>query len=96
MTFKRKAFDRQLTFEEIAEETGLTIDHVELMVMKALSLGLLKGTIDQIDQKVNITWVQPRVLDKKQVRLAQIWSTNRIQPHIPHHHSTDKIPPICA
>ncbi|MCL4122953.1 UNVERIFIED_CONTAM: hypothetical protein GTU68_019477 [Idotea baltica] len=67
MTFKRKAWDRQLTFEEIARETGLDVDQVEVMVMRALSLGLVKGTIDQVDQKVNITWVQPRVLDKKQI-----------------------------
>ncbi|CAL4247727.1 unnamed protein product, partial [Meganyctiphanes norvegica] len=67
MTFKRKAWDRQLTFAEIATETGLPESQVEVMVMRALSLKLVKGTIDQVDCKVNITWVQPRVLDKKQV-----------------------------
>ena len=35
--------------------------------MKALSLGLVKGSIDQLDQEVNMTWVQPRVLDINQV-----------------------------
>lgn len=35
--------------------------------MKALSLGLIRGTIDQVGQLVNITWVQPKVLDLKQV-----------------------------
>ena len=35
--------------------------------MKALSLGLVRGTIDQVDAKVHLTWVQPRVLDKKQI-----------------------------
>ncbi|KAA0187508.1 hypothetical protein HAZT_HAZT001124 [Hyalella azteca] len=68
MTFKRKAFDRQLKFEEVAEETGLPINQVEVMVMRALSLDLVRGSIDQVEQKVNITWVQPRVLDKTQVR----------------------------
>lgn len=67
MTFQRKAWDRQLTFGEIARETGLPANQVEVMVMRALSLGLVKGTIDQVDGKVNITWVQPRVLDKKQL-----------------------------
>lgn len=67
MTFQRKAWDRQLTFAEIAKETGLPENQVEVMVMRALSLGLVHGTIDQVDNKVNITWVQPRVLDKKQV-----------------------------
>ena len=40
---------------------------VELLVMKALSLGLVKGSIDQVDKKVHMTWVQPRVLDRNQV-----------------------------
>lgn len=35
--------------------------------MKALSLNLAKGFIDEVEQKVSITWVQPRVLDKKQI-----------------------------
>ena len=35
--------------------------------MKALSLGLVKGSIDQLSQEVNMTWVQPRVLDIDQV-----------------------------
>ena len=41
---------------------------VELLVMKALSLGLVKGSIDQVDKKVHMTWVQPRVLDRNQVK----------------------------
>ncbi|KAK7068032.1 26S proteasome non-ATPase regulatory subunit 13 [Halocaridina rubra] len=69
MTFQRKAWDRQLTFAEIAQETGLPESQVEVMVMRALSLGLVRGTIDQVDSKVNITWVQPRVLDKKQLAM---------------------------
>jgi hypothetical protein len=35
--------------------------------MRALSLGLVKGSIDQVDKRVYITWVQPRVLDLNQV-----------------------------
>lgn len=43
---------------------------VELLVMKALSNGLVKGSIDEVDSKVHLTWVQPRVMDLKQVRVA--------------------------
>ena len=35
--------------------------------MRAMSLGLIKGTINQVDQVVNVTWVQPKVLDKVQI-----------------------------
>lgn len=41
---------------------------VELLVMKALSVGLVKGSIDEVDGRVHMTWVQPRVLDLQQVR----------------------------
>nr|CAG4643198.1 EOG090X05V9 [Ilyocryptus agilis] len=67
MTFKRPATNRNLSFKDIAECTGVREDEVELLVMKALAQGLLKGTIDQVDSLVHFTWVQPRVLDKKQL-----------------------------
>lgn len=67
MTFRRKALDRQLKFEEVAKETGLPINQVEVMVMRALSLDLVRGCIDQVEQTINITWVQPRVLNKMQL-----------------------------
>jgi len=35
--------------------------------MKALSVGLVKGSIDEVDKRVHMTWVQPRVLDLQQV-----------------------------
>lgn len=41
------------------------------MVMKALSLGLVKGSIDQVQQTVTITWVQPRVLSMQQIASMQ-------------------------
>lgn len=67
MTFKRPSNDRQLTFAEIAKETKLPINEIELLVMKALSQGLVKGAIDQVASTVNMTWVQPRVLDRNQI-----------------------------
>jgi len=39
--------------------------------MKALSLGLVRGTIDQVEQHVTMTWVQPRVLDLAQISTMQ-------------------------
>lgn len=48
MTFKRPSHNRQLTFTEIANETKLPLNEIELLVMKALSQGLVKGAIDQV------------------------------------------------
>jgi len=67
MTFKRPGNNRVLTFTEIANETRLPENEVELLVMKALSLGLVKGSIDQVDRTVNMSWVQPRVLSVEQI-----------------------------
>lgn len=41
--------------------------------MKGLALGLIRGTIDQVDRIVTIDWVQPRVLDMQQ--LGTNWET---------------------
>ena len=35
--------------------------------MRAMSLGLIKGTIDEISQTTSVTWVQPRHMDMEQV-----------------------------
>merc|ERR1712080_74665 len=67
MTFKRPATERQISFKEIAKEAQIPEDAVERLVMNALALKLVNGSIDQVDQKVSLTWVQPRVLDKKQL-----------------------------
>ncbi|XP_050316167.1 26S proteasome non-ATPase regulatory subunit 13 isoform X2 [Anthonomus grandis grandis] len=67
MTYKRPSHNRQLTFAEISRETKLPINEIELLVMKALSQGLVKGSIDQVASTVNMTWVQPRVLDRSQI-----------------------------
>ncbi|KAL9544038.1 hypothetical protein MBANPS3_007825 [Mucor bainieri] len=65
--FRRSTDNRSIPFSEIAAETRLSIDEVEHLVMKALSLNLIRGSIDQVDQIVVVTWVQPRVLDRDQI-----------------------------
>lgn len=69
MTFQRPATERTLSFTEIAKETNLAENEVEHLIMKALSLNLVKGSIDQVDKVVHMTWVQPRVLDRKQINV---------------------------
>ncbi|TGZ80184.1 hypothetical protein EX30DRAFT_320506 [Ascodesmis nigricans] len=65
--FKRPPHDRALTFDTITSETGVGLDEVEYLLMKALSLGLIRGSIDQIAGIARISWVQPKVLDKNQI-----------------------------
>lgn len=52
--------------------THVSCSQVELLVMKALSVGLVKGSIDEVDKRVHMTWVQPRVLDLQQVRQREL------------------------
>ncbi|GAA5903074.1 proteasome regulatory particle lid subunit RPN9 [Sporobolomyces salmoneus] len=65
--FKRPTQDRKLPFAIISKEAQVPVEEVEHLVMKALALKLIKGTIDQPTSTVTISWVQPRVLDRKQI-----------------------------
>jgi len=67
LVFNRSSEERTIPFPEIATATKLKVDEVELLVMKALSLKLIRGTIDEVNQTVTISWVQPRVLDLNQI-----------------------------
>ena len=69
--FRRPPHDRAMTFAQIEFETRVPHDEIELLIMRALSLGLLKGKIDQVDEVARITWVQPKVLDLQQIENMQ-------------------------
>ena len=66
--FRRPPQDRAMTFSTISSETKVRPDEIEHLIMKALSLGLLRGTIDQVAEVARISWVQPKVLDKPQIQ----------------------------
>ncbi|CAD6567430.1 MAG: 26S proteasome regulatory subunit [Tremellales sp. Tagirdzhanova-0007] len=63
----RDGSSRLMTFHSIAEATRLPIHEVEHLVMKALSLSLIRGSLDQVSSTVDITWIQPRVLEGSQL-----------------------------
>ncbi|KAI0217619.1 26S proteasome regulatory subunit [Massospora cicadina] len=65
--FNQKTDSRVLSFQNIALECRINVDEVEHVIMRALSLGLIKGSIDQVTQTVSVSWVQPRYLDKIQL-----------------------------
>ena len=69
--FQRGTNERTIKFAEIASRTQLPLDQVEWLVMRAMSLKLVKGTIDQVAQCVHFRYVQPRVLDKGQLVAMQ-------------------------
>jgi len=63
----RDGATRLMTFAQIAEATRLPVVEVEHLIMKALSLGLIRGSLDQVASTVDITWIQPRVLEGTQL-----------------------------
>ena len=42
-------------------------DKIEYISMKALSNGLIKGYIDQVDKKLYVNWIQPKYLGKEKI-----------------------------
>jgi len=71
LIFQLPKNDRNLHFQAIAKVSGLQVDQVEILVMKAMSLGLIKGSIDQVENLVKITWIQPRVLDIERIGIMR-------------------------
>jgi 26S proteasome regulatory subunit N9 len=68
LAFKRPSDQRTISFQDVATASKLPLGEVEHLIMKALSLKLVRGTIDELDKTVTITWVQPRVLDIEQIK----------------------------
>lgn len=60
--------DKKILFSEICSVTGTAQDDVEFLIIKCFSLGLIKGFINQIDQVLVVTWLQPRILNLDQVK----------------------------
>eukprot|EP00484_Ammonia_sp_Unknown_P023520 CAMPEP_0197025006 /NCGR_PEP_ID=MMETSP1384-20130603/5451_1 /TAXON_ID=29189 /ORGANISM="Ammonia sp." /LENGTH=429 /DNA_ID=CAMNT_0042453483 /DNA_START=1618 /DNA_END=2907 /DNA_ORIENTATION=+ len=79
LAFDKAAFERIISFEEIKKVTQCDDGNVEHLIMKAMSLKLVKGIIDEMDKTVNVTWVKPAILDLKQMnainKKVQVWIT---------------------
>jgi 26S proteasome regulatory subunit N9 len=58
---------RTAAFADIAVASKLPLEQVELLLMRALSLGLIRGLIDEVDRTIRVDWVQPRVLQTSQI-----------------------------
>lgn len=56
--------ERSISFSTISQHCHIPADQVEYILLKSMSLVLVKGTIDEVDQVVHINWVLPRYLSK--------------------------------
>ncbi|KAG0492038.1 hypothetical protein HPP92_005436 [Vanilla planifolia] len=66
--FSRPSEDRTIPLSIIAEQTKLSIEDVEYLLMKSLSVHLIEGIIDEVEGRIHISWVQPRVLGIPQIK----------------------------
>ncbi|KAK8502192.1 hypothetical protein V6N13_122646 [Hibiscus sabdariffa] len=66
--FSRPSDDRTIPLKVIAVRTKLSIEDVEHLLMKSLSVHLIEGIIDQVEGTVHVSWVQPRVLGIPQIK----------------------------
>lgn len=71
LIFRRKADERLIPFGDIAAGCSLPLNEVELLLIKALSLKLIRGTLDEVDQTVHITWAVPHALDMDQIAVMK-------------------------
>jgi len=77
LAFSRTSGDRNIQFDDISRICQ--VDDVEMLIMRALSLGLIRGDIDEVSNYFSAVWVQPRILNMEQIadmgkRLDQ-WET---------------------
>ena len=71
LIFQKNKAERTLTFEEIKKVCICNDDQIEYISMKALSLELIKGYIDEVDKKLVVHWIQPKYLDKDKIVMLQ-------------------------
>mmetsp|Transcript_42170 Transcript_42170/g.64665 ORF Transcript_42170/g.64665 Transcript_42170/m.64665 type:complete len:239 (+) Transcript_42170:500-1216(+) len=69
MIFQCNKDERSIPFSKIAATCQVEEGDVEFLVMKAMSLGLIRGTIDEVDQVVQVEWSQPRYLSKDHLKI---------------------------
>ncbi|KAK2198258.1 bifunctional 26S Proteasome non-ATPase regulatory subunit 13/Proteasome component (PCI) domain [Babesia duncani] len=63
LIFAKPSRQRTISYAEVVSHCKIEIDMVGPFVLKALARGLIKGHIDQIEGIINVSWVQPRILD---------------------------------
>jgi len=67
MIFERPPSERTVDFATIAQVLEIPLEQVEWVIMRAFSVKLMEGSMDQVGGTVHVTWILPRVLDTDQM-----------------------------
>lgn len=62
-----RALDRNISFQDVATACRLPAKEVEYLLMRAMSIGLISGHIDNVDEIVCVSRVQPRVMTREPI-----------------------------
>lgn len=65
--FRQLKVSRQLPLPMVANAARVPLDQVEHLLMRALSLKLIRGSMHEVEGYFQIEWVQPRTLDANQI-----------------------------
>ena len=71
LVFNLPKNDRVLPFDKIANACGVPEDRVERIVIKAISVNLIKGSIDELRRIVTTSWIQPKVLEQNRIKVME-------------------------
>ncbi len=70
--------DRRVAFSEIAAATKVAQDQIEFLLIRAISVGIIRGSIDQVEGFITVSWIQPRLLDNEQIgellKAVELWN----------------------
>ena len=67
LVFQKNKNERVIFYKEIAANCLCDLDKIEFLLIKALSLGLIKGYIDEVENKIVVNWIQPKYLDREKI-----------------------------
>lgn len=69
LLFEVEKDDRSLKFDRIAAHCKVDKNDVELLLMKAMSLQLIKGNIDEVEEVIHVNWMLPRYLSRGHIEI---------------------------
>jgi 26S proteasome regulatory subunit N9 len=76
--FTQVKTDRRVSFAAIAAATKVAGDQIEFLLIRAISVGIIRGSIDQVEGFISVSWIQPRLLDGQQIgellRAVETWN----------------------
>ncbi|KAG0674608.1 hypothetical protein C6P42_002147 [Pichia californica] len=74
LVFSKPTTSTCIQYNEIINQIPFLANgnEIEHLVMKCLSLGLIKGLINQVEENVEVSWIQPRTMTLSQIQSMKV------------------------